>query len=168
MNWYNQHRVTRVIRTRSNGAISALFGLSSLEYRRIPASSAPKISRNFIRLSPIGFSDEQIVVPARQSPQVLLYVTARGLTKQERRDAVRKRGSDNSRYPNKKSYVFIKNVKKLLNMNRFYDILLPVGNGRSRERKEYEKSVCFCIDSVHGRVRAVFRLRDGYRKQTCV
>ena len=92
-------RVTRVIRTRSNGAISALFGLSSLEYRRIPASSAPKISRNFIRLSPIGFSDEQIVVPARQSPQVLLYVTARGLTKQERRDAVRKRGSDNSRYP---------------------------------------------------------------------
>ena len=92
-------RVTRVIRTRSNGAISAFFGLSSLEYRRIPASSAPKISANFIRLSPIGFSDEQIVVPARQSPQVLLYVTARGLTKQERRDAVRKRGSDNSRYP---------------------------------------------------------------------
>ena len=98
--FYRPLRVTRVIRTRSNGAISALFGLSSLEYRRIPASSAPKISRNFIRLSPIGFSDEQIVVPARQSPQVLLYVTARGLTKQERRDAVRKRGSDNSRYPN--------------------------------------------------------------------
>ena len=98
----SQVRVTRVIRTRSNGAISALFGLSSLEYRRIPASSAPKISRNFIRLSPIGFSDEQIVVPARQSPQVLLYVTARGLTKQERRDAVRKRGSDNSCYPMQK------------------------------------------------------------------
>ena len=97
-------RVTRVIRTRSNGAISALFGLSSLEYRRIPASSAPKISANFIRLSPIGFSDEQIVVPARQSPQVLLYVTARGLTKQERRDAVRKRGSDNSRYPRRKAF----------------------------------------------------------------
>ena len=50
-------RVTRTIQTRSNGAIPALFGLSSLEYGRIPTSSAPKISRNIIRLSPVDFRE---------------------------------------------------------------------------------------------------------------
>lgn len=59
------------------------FGSFRLVVIGIPTYSrflrTEKISK-FHPFESCGFSDEQIVVPARQSPQVLLYVTARDLT----------------------------------------------------------------------------------------
>ena len=66
-------KLSEIIRTRQNGDLSALLGLSSLTYASKPASSAPTIIRNLIRFGRRVFPEPEFVQPRRKRREYLLY-----------------------------------------------------------------------------------------------
>ena len=67
------HRVSNIIRTRQNGDLSALLGLSSLTCVSKSASSAPKIIRNLIRFGQRVLPEQDFVQPRQKRRQYLPY-----------------------------------------------------------------------------------------------